>query len=67
MNTPLRIIESLANGYDPVTGNALPRELPYNNPDVIRALFATVEHIKNPPKKQAKSPKAFKKKQIRKH
>ncbi|WP_330927476.1 hypothetical protein [Candidatus Sororendozoicomonas aggregata] len=35
----ISIIESLANGVDPVTGEIFPSNSPYNHPDVIRALF----------------------------
>ncbi|NQU05935.1 MAG: hypothetical protein HQ568_07565 [Calditrichaeota bacterium] len=37
-----KIIESLANGVCPVTGEVLPDDSPYNSPQVIRALFAAV-------------------------
>ncbi|OJI53865.1 hypothetical protein [Vibrio vulnificus] len=33
------IIDALANGVDPNTGECFPKDSPYNNPDVIRALF----------------------------
>ena len=33
------IIEALANGIDPETGEILPAQSPVNNPQVIRALF----------------------------
>ena len=34
-----KIVESLADGIDPETGEVLPGESPFNNPQVIRALF----------------------------
>ncbi|WBY00946.1 hypothetical protein PE066_15960 [Ramlibacter tataouinensis] len=34
------IIETLAQGIHPVTGQAMPEDRPYNAPPVIRALFA---------------------------
>lgn len=34
------IIETLAQGIHPVTGEAMPDDSPYNAPPVIRALFA---------------------------
>ena len=37
------IVKILANGVDPVTGEALPQESPYNDSGVIRALFAVLE------------------------
>ncbi len=51
----LEILETLANGTDPLTGEVLPMESPYNNPDVIRALFAVVNHINNSQPKVKKS------------
>lgn len=33
------IIEALANGIDPSTGECFPDDSPYNNPETIRALF----------------------------
>ncbi|MDE2058499.1 MAG: hypothetical protein KGL31_13980 [candidate division NC10 bacterium] len=41
----IRIIEALANGADPVTGELLPESSPYNHPKVIRALFQTLEAL----------------------
>lgn len=35
----LKIIESLANGIDPETGEILPAQSALNTPEVIRALF----------------------------
>jgi len=55
INSHLDIIEALANGTDPSTGEVLPSESPYNNPDVIRALFAAINHINNPQPKVKKS------------
>lgn len=40
--TPLdakKIVESLADGVDPDTGEVLSDESPFNNPRIIRALF----------------------------
>ena len=34
-----RIIEALATGIDPITGEVLPDDSPVNEPQVIRALF----------------------------
>lgn len=33
------IVTALANGIDPTTGEVLPNTSPYNNPEIIRALF----------------------------
>lgn len=48
------IIDTLANGIDPNTGECFPEDSPYNSPDVIRALFYV---LRNQPiqKKQKKS------------
>lgn len=36
------ILQLLADGIDPTTGELLPDESPYNKPEVIRALFAVL-------------------------
>ena len=41
----ISILEALANGVDPVTGEVLPDTSPYNQPDVIRALFHATKLI----------------------
>lgn len=38
----ISILEALANGIDPVTGEVLPAASPYNQPDVIHALFHAI-------------------------
>ncbi|QQX78607.1 hypothetical protein JK628_13565 [Shewanella sp. KX20019] len=63
METNLKIIEALANGINPLTGEALPEESPYNSPEIIRALFSTLEFIKHPAKKQPKVKKTLEQKQ----
>ncbi|MEH6575642.1 MAG: hypothetical protein V7731_01055 [Amphritea sp.] len=50
------LLETLANGVDPTTGELLPSHSPYNSPEVIRALFSCINQIKHPPKKAKKSP-----------
>ena len=45
------ILQILADGVDPNTGELFPDDSPYANPDVIRALFTCIQHIKSPPKK----------------
>ena len=46
------IIQVLADGVDPTTGEVLPKESVYNSPEVIRALFVALEamrkEIENP-------------------
>lgn len=39
------IVRVLADGIDPTTGEVLPKESVYNNPEVIRALFTLLEDI----------------------
>ncbi len=53
LNKAKETIEVLANGINPVTGEVLPGEGPYNDPIVIRALFTVLESIKaiRPPRK----------------
>ena len=47
------IVSLLAYGIDPITGEVLPDDSPYNHPSVIRALFSVVGSVKAP-KKQIK-------------
>ena len=44
------VLQDLATGTDPITGEVLPPNSLYNNPDVIRALFVCIQYIKNPRK-----------------
>lgn len=40
-----QIIETLAQGIHPVTGEVMPEDSPYNAPPVIRALFAVAQAL----------------------
>src|SRR5215213_146990 len=40
-----QIIDTLAQGIHPVTGEAMPEDSPYNAPAVIRALFAVSQAL----------------------
>lgn len=40
-----QIIDTLAQGIHPVTGEAMPEDSPYNAPPVIRALFAVSQAL----------------------
>jgi DNA-binding transcriptional ArsR family regulator len=40
------IVRLLADGIDPTTGEVLPKESPYNDPVIIRALFSVLESLK---------------------
>lgn len=39
------LIEALANGIDPVTGDLLPEGTPFNDPATIRALFVAINAL----------------------
>ncbi|MEX3943544.1 hypothetical protein AB4Y44_29145 [Paraburkholderia sp. BR10937] len=41
----LPIIRTLADGIDPLTGEVLSGQSPFNQPDVIRALFAAAQAL----------------------
>ena len=41
----LRILKHLADGRDPVSGDALPATSPYQHADVTRALFRAIEAL----------------------
>ena len=47
LNRAKEIIKTLADGVDPVTGEVLPQESPYNDPNVIRALFTVLESVRD--------------------
>jgi hypothetical protein len=42
----LRIIQALADGVDPHSGEVFPEESPYQHPQVVRALFRAIEALK---------------------
>ncbi len=46
------VVKTLAQGVHPTTGEVFPPESPYNDPEVIRALFSILEFVK-----QAKKPR----------
>jgi hypothetical protein len=43
-----QIIDTLAQGIHPVTGEVMPEDSPYNAPPVIRALFAVSQALDAP-------------------
>lgn len=45
LQTARAIIDTLAQGIHPVTGEAMPEDSPYNAPPVIRALFAVSQAL----------------------
>ena len=52
-----QIIDTLAQGIHPVTGEVMPEDSPYNAPPVIRALFAVSQALEGEPPVPAASPK----------
>jgi hypothetical protein len=44
-----QIIDTLAQGVHPITGEAMPEDSPYNAPPVIRALFAVSQALRGRP------------------
>lgn len=49
LQTARQIIDTLAQGIHPVTGEAMPEDSPYNAPPVIRALFAVSQALQDKP------------------
>jgi hypothetical protein len=49
LQTARQIIDTLAQGIHPVTGEAMPEDSPYNAPPVIRALFAVSQALEGTP------------------
>jgi len=52
LNESRNIVNTLAQGVDPTTGEVFPPESPYNDPEVIRALYSMLEIVK-----QARKPR----------
>lgn len=44
-NRHLEILQALAAGTDPVTGEIFPADSPYNQPEIIRALFFAINKL----------------------
>ena len=51
-----KILELLADGVDPETGEVLPGSSPYNSPMVIRALFAALNALNATPGQERRNP-----------
>jgi hypothetical protein len=49
------ILSALANGVDPSTGAVFGANSPYQQPEVVRALFAALERFKQPEKPRPKT------------
>jgi hypothetical protein len=45
-NRHLEILQVLATGTDPVTGEVFPADSPYNQPEIIRALFFAFNELR---------------------
>ena len=45
LSTARQIVETLATGVHPVTGEVMPHDSPYNAPPVIRALFLVIKAL----------------------
>ncbi|MRX78933.1 hypothetical protein GJU39_22980 [Pedobacter petrophilus] len=41
----MEILQALAAGTDPMTGEVFPAYSPYNHPEIIRALFITINQL----------------------
>ncbi len=41
----IEVVRTLAQGIDPKTGQPFPKDSPYNQPVVIRALFTVAQHF----------------------
>jgi hypothetical protein len=46
LNESRNIVKTLAQGVHPTSGEVFPPESPYNDPEVIRALFSILEFVK---------------------
>jgi hypothetical protein len=49
------IVELLANGFDPTTGEVFPSNSPYNKPEIISALFTVLNSVRPPTRARKKS------------
>lgn len=45
-----KIVISLANGINPITGELFSNDSPYNNPTIIRSLFIVANNVRFPKK-----------------
>src|SRR3954465_11523055 len=52
-----QIIDTLAQGIHPVTGEAMPEDSPYNAPPVIRALHAVSRALEHMPEQNGPRPR----------
>ncbi len=67
LDQAVRIVEAVANGVNPETGEVFSSDSPYNSPVVIRALFTCSQHLQQ---RNVKSTKTIEERQAenkRKH
>lgn len=50
-----KLVKMLADGIDPTTGEILPPNSPYNDPEIIRALFSVLKSARAPAKTHKKT------------
>lgn len=55
INKAKEIVEMLADGIDPTTGELLPSDSHYNDPEIIRALFTVLRSVRMPAKASKKT------------
>jgi hypothetical protein len=48
-HTALHIVQALAQGIDPHSGETFPADSPYQHPDTVRALFQAAQALSIPP------------------
>lgn len=48
----IEVLENLANGVNPATGEVFQYDSPYNNPLIIRALFSILVLLRTPQRKR---------------
>jgi len=53
-NTALKIVQTLSDGIDPVTGEVFPADSPYQNAQTVRALFTAIDALESVIKKNNK-------------
>jgi hypothetical protein len=49
----VKILQILADGVDPATGEPFPASSPYQRADIVRALYAAMQALGNPPRAKA--------------
>jgi hypothetical protein len=54
----LQIVQALAQGIDPHTGETFPAASPYQHPDTVRALFQAVQALTGASANQSRSPQS---------